>query len=121
MRRRVGLTLIEVILAVALLAMGVLFVASIIPTSVMSLKKAEDLQAASAYALKIVENLRLHPPAGPDTQGGVVTLNRTEFRFSYEVLPVEEGLFDIVVVMTGRPDSPPFRLATRVNGQLGEE
>ncbi|MBM3465923.1 MAG: hypothetical protein FJX76_27855 [Armatimonadetes bacterium] len=116
-----GLTLVEILISVGLLAMAILFVVSIIPTSVMSLKKAEDLQAADAYGVGLVEMARMAPPAEAETREFVVTLNRTEFHFVREVRQVEEGLIDILVTATSNARTPPLRLATRARATLGEE
>jgi uncharacterized protein (TIGR02598 family) len=119
MRR--GLTLVEILMAIGILAMGILFVVSIIPSSVLSLQKAEDMQAAAAYGMELIEAARMEPPDTEETREFIVTINRTELRFERRVISVEEDLFDIVVVATMHPDKPPLRLATRVNAVLGEE
>jgi prepilin-type N-terminal cleavage/methylation domain-containing protein len=116
---RRGLTLVEVIVSLAILAMGLLFVLSLIPSSVLSLKKAEDLQAASAYGMELLEMVRLQPPSAEERQAFDVDFNHTSFHFVREIYSVEEGLFDVVVVAQGREDTPPLRLATRVHAMLG--
>lgn len=122
MRRcRHGLTLIEVLLAVALLAMGILFVVSIIPTSVLSLKKAENMQAAAAYGMELIECARLAPPQAGETREFEVTINQTSIKFVREVAPLADDLFDVVVTATVDAEEPPLRMATRVNAVLGEE
>lgn len=115
---RRGLSLLELIIAVALLAIAVLFIVSIIPSGVLGLKKAEDLQTASAYGMELIETVRMHPPAAPDRRSFALTLNSTNFDFVREIYAVEDDLFDVVVVVTGNPDNPPYRIATRIHATL---
>ncbi len=114
-----GVTLMEVVLSTALVAIGLLFIAGIIPTSGFSLKKAENMQSATAYGLELVEDARLKPSPGVATRHYKVTLNHTEMRFKREVLFVEDGLYDVVVTARWTDELPPLRLATRVHRTMG--
>ena len=118
-RKLRAFSLLELIMAVALLAVGILFIASLIPSSVLGLKKAEDTQAAAAYGIELIENARLSPPTAPDRREFRRTLNGTDFQFVRQIYGVDDELFDVVVIASGNPEYPPMRIATRVNATLG--
>ncbi|MHB2015509.1 MAG: type IV pilus modification PilV family protein [Candidatus Xenobia bacterium] len=109
-----GFTLVEILVSLAILAAGVVFVVSIIPTAVLTLQRAEDLQAATAYGQELVEDARAHVPtaAGRD-RDFQVTLNRTEFHVTRDIV-VFPDLEDVVVTLQGPSDQQPVKLATRL-------
>jgi uncharacterized protein (TIGR02598 family) len=117
-----GLTLVEIIVAVAILASSILIIISIIPTGVLSLKKSEDIQSASAYGMELIEEVR---NSRPDYQNYPVTdldveksLNNTNFRFQRDIYAIDlqtpHRLFDIIVTVNWPRQPQPLRLSTRV-------
>lgn len=62
MKRWTGATLAEVIFAAALVAVALIPIFGIIPTSYMCIKKAEDFAAASNYAVELIEDVRTYFP-----------------------------------------------------------
>lgn len=115
MKRR-GLSLLEVVIALALVALGVVFVLGIIPTGVLSVKRSEDMEAATSYGMEVIENARhkLPPEAETDTY---VTFNKTDFHVQRAIYSVDDYTTDIVVVVRWSEESPGIRLATRVRGK----
>ncbi len=113
MRR--GVSLLEVVVAVALLAIGIVFVLSLLPSSVLTLKRAEDMQAATAYGMEVLHDAELRVPsiAGRDRDLHF-EINGTSFHVTRDVLPVDALLTDVVVTVKWRDDVPPLKLATRL-------
>ena len=105
----------------SLLALGFLFALSIVPTSVRSVKQAEDMEAAVAYATEIIESARVSlPPAG--TVRFARVFNRTSFTFSRQVLPLADpSLTDVVVEVHWSDTHPAMRFGTRLRARTAEE
>ncbi|MBI3924867.1 MAG: hypothetical protein HY319_04950 [Armatimonadetes bacterium] len=116
MRR--GLSLLEVVVALGLLALVLPMLVNLIPSSAVALRRAQDIDAATAYAHKVLEEARRDSTLAPGaTLEAEVTINRTNFRMIrevYEVSPASLGLVDVVVLMQGTPSFPPIRLSTRM-------
>lgn len=111
-----GLALIEVVFAMGLLALGFLFVLGIVPTGLTSVKRSEDIEAATAYGNELIEDARRTlPPLGP--QELKLTFNATEFKIVREIYAVDNDLTDVVVVAQWTTDKPGVRLATRLHAQ----
>lgn len=110
-----GVTLLEVVIAMSLLALGFMFVLGIVPTSITSVKRSEDIAAATAYGMEIVEYARRSMPTEP-TKEFKVTFNQTEFKFTREVVPAEDGLSDVIVTVHWTDTHPDVRLVTRLRG-----
>jgi uncharacterized protein (TIGR02598 family) len=109
-----GFTLAEVIVAAGLVAMSALMIVTLLPSGVLSLKKAENLQAATAYALEVIEAHRAHSTVAPDFK---VTLNDTQFRVqsTTRAVPHPSGrLQDVLVTVTWNRQPQPVSLATRL-------
>lgn len=114
--RRTGVSLLEVVIALALLALGLMFILAIVPTGIRSIKRSEDLQAAIAYGNEVVEQCRRSiPPEG--TTEFHVTLNGTDFKITRQIFKVDARLTDIVVTAWWSDTTPARVLATRVAGQ----
>ncbi|MDQ7822007.1 MAG: type II secretion system protein [Candidatus Eremiobacteraeota bacterium] len=115
-------TLIEIVVALAILAASLILIISVIPTGVMSLKKAEDYQSASAYAAYLVEEARQQrPPSAsyPLTDWvGEKAINRTVFTFQRDIYAVDRQephrVFDIIVTVRWVRTPRPLTLSTRV-------
>lgn len=116
MGRRRGFTLIEVILAVALVGAGLLVLVSLLPSGVLSLKKAEDLQTATAYGVEVMEASRRGLAQTPHLADFTVTMNATEFhvtRLSQAVAGGGGRLYDVCVNVSWH-GQPGVQFATRM-------
>lgn len=107
----------DVIVAIALLAAGLMVIVSLIPSGVLSLKKAENLQTAAAYAMDVIETSRGGVEQTPWLDQFRVTLNDTEFRVKREARPVPQSdgrLVDVQVTIEWDQQPTPVRVATRM-------
>jgi type II secretory pathway pseudopilin PulG len=122
MKCRKGLTLVEIIVAIAVFAASILIIVSIIPTGVLSLRKAGDYQSATAYGMSLIEEIK---SARPDYADYPVTdldmgksLNNSDFQFQRDIYAIDaqipHRLFDVIVTVTWQKQQQPLRLATRV-------
>ncbi len=116
---RRGFSLVEIVVASALVAATVLMVMGLIPFGVTSLKKAENMQAATAYGVEVLEARRAsilqERPAIPDAID--VRLNQTEFHVESTTRTTAHPagrLVDISVTVTWNRQPVPVVLATRV-------
>jgi Tfp pilus assembly protein PilV len=110
-----GLSLLEVVIALALVALGVVFVLGIIPTSVLSVKRSENIEAATAYGMELVEDARQNLGTGTERHYEV-EFNNTRITFIRALYTVDESTTDIVVVGKWSDERPGIHLATRVRG-----
>jgi len=117
-----GLTLVEIIVALAIFAASVMIIISIIPTGVLSIKKAEDMQAANSYGMTLIEERRNNRPdytSYPLTE--FVTdkkINNTVFTMQRDLYAIDvqvpHRLYDIVVTIRWARQPQPLVLTTRV-------
>lgn len=109
-----GLSLLEVVVAVTLIALSLLFVVSLVPMSTFTLKKGEDLQAVTCYGLELIEDYRAtrEAPEGVDRTLDV-DLNRTTCRFVREIYRAD-ACVDVVVTATWPQAVAPLHLSTRL-------
>lgn len=111
MSRR-GLTILEMVVGISLLSLVVIFVASLLPSSVGSLRRSEALQSATMYGMGLIEDARQNPPGTPfDAQ---VPASGASLHAVRQVLPAGNGLVDVQVTVAYRNDAPPVILATRL-------
>lgn len=117
-----GLTLVEFIVAIAVFAASILIIISIIPTGVLSLRKAGDYQSATAYGMSLIEEFRNTRPEFAeypvtDLDMGK-SLNNSDFRFQRDIYAIDaqipHRLFDVIVTVRWQKQQQPLRLATRV-------
>ncbi|MEW6278780.1 MAG: hypothetical protein AB1758_09175 [Candidatus Eremiobacterota bacterium] len=112
MRRR-GLSLMELVVALGLLALTFPMLLNLLPASQLARRKAENLQSATSLALEWLEDARVNPPAGPGLDRDLtVRLNGTRYQARREVVEVSPEAFDVVVTLEGPGE--PVRLATRI-------
>ncbi len=90
--------------------MGLVFVLSILPTGVFSLKHAEDLQAAAAYGQAMMLDARQHPVDAVVE----VPLNHTVFHATRTMHAVTSDLTDVTVEIRWDTAEVPLRLGTRL-------
>lgn len=113
-RRPSGMSLLEVVVAVTLVAICLLFVVSLVPMSAITLKKGEDLQATTCYGLDLIEDYRANPRVTTGVDRTVdVEINRTTYRFVREIYQVD-ACVDVVVTATWPQASAPLQLTTRM-------
>jgi hypothetical protein len=104
--------LLELVVCVALLALVIPFVLNLVPSGTLALKKSEQVQEASCYAFKLIEEARNSPAMGLDLDT-TVRLGTTDYAVRREIFQVDSRLRDVVVEMKpGR--GQPIRLATRM-------
>lgn len=113
-----GLSLLEVVVALALIALVLPFLLNLVPSSALALKRSEDVNAASAYAAKLLEEVRADPSPTPGVVTSTVRLNNTDFRIVREIYAVDRqpSLHDVVVSVHGPARFAPIRVATRIGG-----
>jgi len=117
-----GLTLIEVIVATALIAISLFIIASIIPTGILSLKKGEDYQSASALGMSLIEEVRSEKPhhSSYPVTDIVATreLNNTLFTLQRDIYALDQQspprFFDVIVTIGWNRQPVPLRLSTRL-------
>jgi prepilin-type N-terminal cleavage/methylation domain-containing protein len=122
MGHREGFTLIEMIVALGIIAVSLIMIISIIPTGVLSLKKAEDIQSASAYGMSLIEETRKSRPAYTAYPVTDLTaekvFNNTRFLFQRDIYAIDSqnphNFYDIVVTITWSRQPQPLRLSTRI-------
>ena len=96
-RNRAGMSLMEVVVAGALFALTVPLLLNLIPTSFLSLRKAELLQVATSLAIyRLDEAAFLIPPTSSSFQESIVLGNR-EYRVQREFYSVEPGCWEVLV------------------------
>jgi uncharacterized protein (TIGR02598 family) len=115
-------TLIEMVVAIGIIATSLIMIVSIIPTGVLSLKKAEDYQSANAYGMSLIEETRNSRPACssyPVTDlVAEKTFNNTKFLFQRDIYALDSRnpheFYDILVTITWARQPQPLRLSTRI-------
>ncbi len=107
-----GLSLLELVVAFGLLALVLPFVLNLIPSGTLAMKKAEEIQEASAYGWKLIEEARASTALGVDLNTQV-TLGTTQYQVVREIYQVDDRLRDVVVELRPRRGEPQ-RLAARM-------
>jgi len=116
-----GFTLLEIVVSVLLVGGALIVIVGLIPTSVTSLKKAENIQAATLYATEVLEDARrvdFRADAANRWWKRTVEINRISFLVQREIYAVDEGdpprLYDVVVKVSWKPQPVPVELRSRV-------
>lgn len=110
-----GASLLEVVVALGLLAVIIPLIFNLLPSSMMALRRAERLQVATTLASYRMDELgRFNPVAGVDVDE-VVVLPPQKYRLVREFYNVDAYRMDVVVSChLVDTDLPPVRLATRL-------
>ncbi len=112
------MSLLEMVVALGLVALVLPFLLNLVPSSALALKRAEDVDAASAYATRLLEEARATPPTRPGVDlDTTVTLNNTRFRREVHAVDNYPALRDIVVAISGPARLQPIRMATRLGSE----
>jgi hypothetical protein len=111
MRR--GLSLVEIIVATGLLAVGIPLLLNLLPTSFLSVRKSEVIQQATSMAIYRLDEVPfLTPRAGVDLNE-VQRVGLRDFRVIREFYQLDSYRWD-VVIQCSCEDLTPVRLATRI-------
>ena len=109
---RKGMSLLELVVCIGLLALVIPFVLNLIPSGTLALRKAEEVQEASAYGVILIDQARSSPALGLDLDENR-RVGRSEYHVRREIYQVDDRLRDVVVELTPRRGQP-MRLATRM-------
>lgn len=118
---RAGWTLLEITVSAVLVAVAVVVIVGLIPTTVTSLKKSENMQAATLYAVEVLEDARrtdFVPDASHRRCDRTLEINHIAFAVARDVYALDgedpPRLYDVVVKVTWKPQPVPVELKTRV-------
>ena len=111
MRR--GGTLLEIVVAAGILALAIPLVLNLLPTGLLSLRKAESLQISTSLAFYRMDEARLLAPRSGPQPVELVQIGPQTFTLAREFYQVDAQRWDVVVVC--QPQGlAPVRLATRL-------
>ena len=122
-----GLTLVEVMVAIALIAVSLMLVLALIPAGIHSAQRAENVQAAAAWSRQLLENAPV-----PDEFPIPSEIARTEHQtkigstdFSavrtLNTIPGESYLYKVAVETTWGEAVEPVRLSLTKYNPAGPE
>ena len=107
-------SLLEVVVAIALLGILLPMAFNLIPTGLVAQRRGEELQLATAFAAGWINEAVAKPPATPGKdRDQLVQLGRQQFRATREFFKVSDRLMDVEVVLAP-PRGRTIRLATRI-------
>lgn len=122
-----GLTLVEVMVAVALIAVSLMLVLALIPAGIHSAQRAENVQAAAAWSRQLLENAPVPeefpiPPeiAKTEHQAKIGSTNFTAVR-TLSTIPGESYLYKIEVETNWDDAVEPVRLSLTKYDPAGPE
>lgn len=104
------MTLVETLVAVGLLAGAGMLILSLLPTGVLSLKKAERIQTATGIAQELVENAPAPSGAAETSEQLVRELNGTRFTVTRRLRPLGDGIYETHVRVEWSDEAPPVEL-----------
>jgi hypothetical protein len=109
-------SLVEIVIATGLLAMVVVFVLTLLPSSTLGMQRSQDMQAAAAYGQEVLDAARATPPTAGTQITFVYTVNHSDFQVTRQTfaVPCSSGLEDVIVSIQG-PRGQALQLGTRVN------
>ncbi len=112
-----GLTLIEVMVAIGLIAVSLMLILSMIPAGIQSSQRASDIQMAAAWARQLLEETpqpsSSTPPADEELSK---TIGPTQFQATRKVRITGNYLYQIEVETRWDAGVEPLRLSlTRYN------
>lgn len=114
MTRR-AVSLLEVVVALGLMAVVIPLLLNLLPSSMMSLRRAERLQVATTLAAYRMDEVNLLNPAPGVDLNEIVTLSSRRYQVVREFYIVDGDRLDVVVTVNLLDSNlPPIRLATRV-------
>jgi len=115
-----GYTLVEILVAIALISLTLIIAAATAIQSRRAMEKSERLQAARAYAVRLIEEMRSSPPAELPLHEVVnedIILGKTHCRVSRDVTEEnkkEGSLWIRVTVNMEWKDSSPPAIFSRI-------
>lgn len=112
MRRR-GWTLVEIMVAVMLLATALMMVLSLMPTGILSLKQAENVQTATAFGEGLLEGAPI-PESFPVAEEEIrQTINGTEFVATRSYQKLTDTSYDVRVKIEWSTGRQPLEMRLR--------
>lgn len=118
LRERAAFTLIEVLVALGLIAVSLMLILGLIPAGIQSSQRASDVQAATGLARKLLEDCKPPEefPFTATTEQGVETVGPTEFTWTRTVRTTGAYLYRTEVEIGWRAATRPVKLSlTRYN------
>ncbi|MGE0495775.1 MAG: prepilin-type N-terminal cleavage/methylation domain-containing protein [Vulcanimicrobiota bacterium] len=108
-----GLSLVEVVVAVVLLAAAVMFILGLIPAGILSLKQAENVQTANAYAVRLLEEAP-RPASFPSPVEQFATqLNGTQFTATRQAVVTGTHTYEWRVSVNWPEAARPLEMSLR--------
>lgn len=116
-----GVTLIEVLIAIVVLAVGLLGVAAMTGAVAMQTRMAGTVAGQTAAGQEVLESLQMKGYDHPDLAAGstgadTVEVNNWSYPASYRVTQETTNLKRVTVVVQGTRDLPPDTMWTLVSG-----
>ncbi|MBT9584834.1 hypothetical protein IV102_15930 [bacterium] len=109
------MSLLEVIVALALLAMILPLILNLLPTSMLSLRRAERLQIATTLASYRMDEANLVDPRPGVDVDEIVPLSSRRYHVVRQFYAIDSERIDVVVSVTLLDtDLPPVSLASRL-------
>ena len=109
--KRPAFSLLEVVVALGILALLFPLMLDLIPSSRLASFRAELIQEATSSALLWLEQARAHPA----NRSGEVVVNNVTFKAQTQIFPVPNESMDDIVVTFTPPRGAPIVLASRVS------
>lgn len=113
--------MMELVISALLIALALIVIVGVIPMGVNSLKKSESIQAATLYAVEVVEDSKrdgFRPTADQLLFERDVEINKIRYHVTREIYSADgdnpPSLYDVVVHVSWQPQPVPVELRTRV-------
>jgi Tfp pilus assembly protein PilV len=122
-----GITLVEVMVAIGLIAVSLMLVLSLIPAGIHSAQRAEDVQGAVAWSRQLMESAPVPEefpiPADLARKTFQITLGKTNFEAvrTLSTIPGKSYLYRIDVETTWNDGVRPIRLSLTKFNPAGPE
>ena len=122
-----GVTLVEVMVAIGLVAVSLMLVLSLIPAGIHSAQRSEDIQAAAAWSRQLLEDAPVPEtfpiPADIAQTQHTLKIGRTNYTATRRLFtqPGEHFLYHVEVVMTWDPEARPLTMTLTKYNPAGPE
>ncbi len=125
--RRRGLTLVEIMVAIGLIAVSLMMVLALIPAGIHSAQRAENVQSAAAWSRQLIEDAPVPEefPIAPDIaeEQFEMKIGRTNYRAvrRLSTMPGEHFVYRIDVETTWDEAQQPVKLSLVKYNPAGPE